>query len=61
MFYLFIKSGVKGFARSMPTSAAVDRVAKKKGKYLNNFIDIDKTWKSLPNANFEFPFKKSVF
>merc|ERR1719230_2358971 len=27
----FKKTGVKGFARSMPTSAAVDRVAKKKG------------------------------
>ena len=40
----------------MPTSAAVDRVAKKKGNYSNNFIDIVKTWKSpMPNA-----FKGSV-
>lgn len=27
----FAKSGVKGMARSMPTSAAIDRVAEKKG------------------------------
>jgi len=45
----FKKSGVKGVARSMPTSAAVDRVAKKKGlecfdtptgwKYFGNLLD----------------------
>jgi len=45
----FQKTGVKGFARSMPTSAAVDRVAKKKGmqcydtptgwKYFGNLLD----------------------
>eukprot|EP00088_Acartia_fossae_P013844 TRINITY_DN17318_c0_g1_i1.p1 TRINITY_DN17318_c0_g1~~TRINITY_DN17318_c0_g1_i1.p1 ORF type:complete len:563 (-),score=106.87 TRINITY_DN17318_c0_g1_i1:601-2289(-) len=45
----FKKSGVKGFARSMPTSAAVDLVAKKKGlecfdtptgwKYFGNLLD----------------------
>jgi len=45
----FNKTGVKGFARSMPTSAAVDRVAKKKGlecfdtptgwKYFGNLLD----------------------
>jgi len=45
----FKKTGVKGFARSMPTSAAVDRVAEKKGlecfdtptgwKYFGNLLD----------------------
>lgn len=45
----FKKTGVKGVARSMPTSAAVDRVAKKKGlecfdtptgwKYFGNLLD----------------------
>ncbi len=34
-FIFCFQSGVKGFARSMPTSAAVDRVAKKKGNYSN--------------------------
>jgi len=48
----FKRTGVTGFARSMPTSAAVDRVAKKKGlqcydtptgwKYFGNLLDAEK-------------------
>ncbi|XP_050423168.1 phosphoglucomutase [Adelges cooleyi] len=42
----FIKNGVKGFARSMPTGAAIDRVAAKLGKEL---FEVPTGWKFFGN------------
>lgn len=42
----FVKSGVKGFARSMPTACAVDRVAEKLGKCL---YEVPTGWKYFGN------------
>ncbi|GAB1609220.1 phosphoglucomutase-1-like [Argonauta hians] len=42
----FKKTGVKGLARSMPTSGAVDRVAKAKGK---EFFEVPTGWKFFGN------------
>lgn len=42
----FKKTGVKGYARSMPTSAALDRVAAKKGKEM---FEVPTGWKFFGN------------
>lgn len=42
----FQKTGVKGYARSMPTSGALDRVAKAKGK---EFFEVPTGWKFFGN------------
>ncbi|KAK6188585.1 hypothetical protein SNE40_004732 [Patella caerulea] len=42
----FKQSGVKGYARSMPTAGAVDRVAKAKGK---EFFEVPTGWKFFGN------------
>ncbi|KAJ3298904.1 Phosphoglucomutase-2 [Borealophlyctis nickersoniae] len=42
----FQKSGLKGLARSMPTSGAIDRVAKKKGV---EFYEVPTGWKFFGN------------
>ncbi|CAG0884838.1 unnamed protein product [Darwinula stevensoni] len=42
----FQKTGVKGYARSMPTAAAVDRVAAKTGK---EFFEVPTGWKYFGN------------
>lgn len=42
----FQKTGVKGYARSMPTSGAVDRVAKSKGKEM---FEVPTGWKFFGN------------
>lgn len=38
----FQKTGIKGYARSMPTAAAVDRVAAKDGA---KFFEVPTGWK----------------
>nr|QNH72575.1 phosphoglucomutase isoform 100 [synthetic construct] len=42
----FKKSGIKGYARSMPTSGAIDRVAQKKGKEM---FEVPTGWKFFGN------------
>ncbi len=42
----FKKTGVKGYARSMPTAGAVDRVAKQTGK---EFFEVPTGWKYFGN------------
>ncbi|CAB3359673.1 Hypothetical predicted protein [Cloeon dipterum] len=42
----FKKTGVRGYARSMPTAAAVDRVAKETGK---EFFEVPTGWKYFGN------------
>lgn len=45
----FQKTGVKGYARSMPTAAAVDRVAVKNGV---KFFEVPTGWKYFGMQNF---------
>jgi len=42
----FVKTGVKGYARSMPTSGAIDRVAKETGKEM---FEVPTGWKFFGN------------
>lgn len=45
----FQKTGVKGYARSMPTAAAVDRVAAKDGA---KFFEVPTGWKYFGTQKF---------
>lgn len=51
----FQKTGIKGYARSMPTAAAVDRVAAKNEM---KFFEVPTGWKYFGMRYFYFTFNK---
>lgn len=53
----FQKTGVKGYARSMPTAAAVDRVA---AKNKVKFFEVPTGWKYFGINNFLHLYKKKA-